>query len=320
MRLPIRIISLALGLAGIGTAVASEQSQIGSTVAVVNQVNAEFEQNRRDLQAGDRVHQDELIEVGEDSKGELLLDDDTMLALGPRSQLLLDKFVYNGERSKGEIVVNLVKGTFRFITGSAAKPSYRIRTPIAAITVRGTVFDVYLGDIGLYLLLLEGGVRVCNEQGTCRILNRPGQILHVGSNGRMGQPSRWASLPDRGAVPFDTAFPFVANAPVVDPDPELTRDEILAVPTPVPPRKPPRKDRTDKPATKTRADRPTYPRKPSREAYVPDGPGLPIGIGIGIGLGKVGKHRRPGHSRPKPNTDDVKYPRFPQRKPSSDRY
>lgn len=308
MRLPVLVTALCLPVASMGAALASPP-QIGSTVAVVNQVKAELDQSQRDLQAGDRVHQNELIEVGEDSKGELILDDNTMLALGPRSQLLLDKFVYKGERSKGEIVVNLVKGTFRFITGSASKPSYRIRTPVAAITVRGTVFDVYLADVGLYLLLLEGGIRVCNDQGTCRNLNRPGQILHVGSDGRMGQPSRWASLPNRDAISFDTAFPFVANAPVIDPDPELTRDEILAVPTPAPPRNPPRK-----PARKTRAERPTFPGKPRREAYVPEKPAL--SIIIGIGTRKVDNHRRPSQSRPRPSSDDLVYPRSPKRMPS----
>lgn len=314
MRIPAFIFALSVPLAGTGTALASEMPQIGSTVAVVNQVKAELESNQRDLQTGDRVHQDELIQVGEDSKGELMLDDSTMLALGPRSQLLLDKFVYNGKRSRGEIAVNLMKGTFRFITGSASKPSYRIRTPIAAITVRGTVFDVYLADVGLYLLLLEGGIRVCNDQGTCRNLSRPGQILHVGSDGRMGQPSRWASLPNRDAVPFDTAFPFVANAPVVDPDPELTRDEILAVPKRTPPRKPPRKNRTERTGGKKRAYRDRGPR----EARVPGGPGLPIAIGIGIRLGKPSNGRRPRYPRPK--TGETKYPRFPKRAPGRDRY
>ena len=303
----ISVLALSALLACVGPAHAVDTPQIGSTVAVVNQVKAAFDRNQRDLQAGDRVHQDELIEVGPDSKGELLLDDNTMLALGPGSRLLLDKFVYNGERSKGDIVVDLMKGSFRFITGSAAKPSYRIRTPVAAITVRGTVFDVYLGDVGLWLLLLEGRVRVCNDQGTCRNLDRPGQILQVGDNGSMGRPTRWASLPNRDAVPFDTAFPFVADAPVVDPDPELTRDEIMAVPTPAKPRTPPRTPR--KPSNKPR-------NEPSREAYEPSGPGYPAPTGFGIRIWKPGGYHPPNRPRPKLGSGP---PREPKRMPDSRR-
>ncbi len=312
MRIPVAVAAVSMSLAGLGPTHAVEKPQIGSTVAVLNHVVAEYERDRRDLQAGDRVHQDEVIEAGEDSKGELMLDDSTMLVLGPRSRLLLDTFVYNGERKKGDIAVNLMKGAFRFITGSATRTSYRIRTPVAAITVRGTVFDVYLADTGLWLLLLEGGIRACNDQGTCRNLSQPGQILHVSSDGSMGQPSRWASLPGRGALPFDTAFPFVTNSPVIDPDPVLTREEILAVPTGKPPRK--------HTPTRTRTPRPRPPVERHREASVPDLPSSPIEIGIGINLGKIGKHRRPRYPKWKPRPDDSSYPRIPRRMPGSHRY
>ena len=64
-------------------------------------------------------------------------------------------------RTTGSIVLNLVKGGFRFITGIAAKPVYSIRTPVASITVRGTVFDVYVeGDQAIWILLHEGGHRL----------------------------------------------------------------------------------------------------------------------------------------------------------------
>ena len=235
-----------------GPSHAAQTPQIGSAVAIVNQVHAAYEQDQRTLQTGDRVHEDELVEVGTDSRGELVLDDSTKLALGPGSRLLLDTFVYNGDRSKGDIVVNLMKGTFRFVTGAASKPSYRIRTPVAAITVRGTIFDTYVQDNGwLWLLLIEGAVRVCNDQGDCRMLNRPGQILQVTDQGRMGQPTRWASLPRRNAVPLETAFPFLIAAPGFDPDPILTRDDVLTGPSP-PPRTPPSRGGSKKSSGKTK--------------------------------------------------------------------
>jgi len=51
------------------------------------------------------------------------------VALGPGSRLLLDKFVYDPQKGSGTIVLNLVKGAFRFVTGIASKPSYLIRVP-----------------------------------------------------------------------------------------------------------------------------------------------------------------------------------------------
>ena len=284
---------------------ASQTPQIGSAVTVVNDVHAAYEQNQRALQSGDRVHEDELVEVGSDSRGELVLDDSTKLALGPGSRLLLDKFVYNGDRSKGDIVVNLMKGTFRFITGTASKPSYRIRTPVAAISVRGTIFDTYVEDNGwIWLLLIEGAVRVCNDQGDCRMLNRPGQILQVTDRGRLGQPTRWASL-QRRTVPLETAFPFIIAAPGIDPDPVLTRDDILTVP--VPPRRtpPPRGGRKAGDATPKDRKAPNKSgRTRSADTYrAPQGPAF----GFSFNFGSSGKSR-PNRGDAPSRTDGYRTP------------
>ena len=275
---------------------AAQTPQIGSAVAVVNQVSAEYQRDLRTLQKGDRVHEDEVVEVGENSRGEIILDDNTKLALGPQSRLLLDRFVYKGERSKGDIVVNLAKGTFRFVTGAATKPSYRIRTPVASIAVRGTIFDTYVCDNGwMWLLLIEGAVRACNEQGDCRALNRPGQILLVSDQGVMSQPTRWTSLPNRDQVPFDTAVPFVGDAPGIDPNPILTREAILTGPPPVPPRTPPPKGGRKTEETKSRPTKEAQkpPRRKTRQVEADDDDdGPPVQFSFGFGrFGGGGKNR-----------------------------
>jgi hypothetical protein len=220
---------LLLPLAALAALPARGQSgqPIGSTLVVVSRVTAELAQQARTLQMGDNVRQDELIEVSPDGKSELKLYDETKLALGPGARLLLDKFVYDSERSSGTIALNLIKGSFRFITGLAAKRSYLVRVPNASITVRGTIFDVYIQeDNVVWLLLHEGAVRVCNDVGQCRILDTPGELIRIAGD-RVGAPSRWASLPSRQSVVFDDAFPFVATAPLIDPDPIFTREAIL---------------------------------------------------------------------------------------------
>ena len=94
---------------------------IGSAVRIVNKVTGSLDQQKHDLTVGDNVSQNEAIEVASDALGELKLRDDTKLALGPGSRLVLDKFVYNPAPSTGAVGVNLVKGAFRFITGLSSK-------------------------------------------------------------------------------------------------------------------------------------------------------------------------------------------------------
>ena len=261
---------LAVPLSG---AEAQRLRPVGSTVAVINLVTAEYNRDTRTLQRGDDVHQDETIEVGLDGSSELKLNDDTKLALGPGSNLTLDKFVYDPDKAKGSIVVNLIKGAFRFMTGVAEKPTYVIKTPAAAITVRGTIFDVFVQRNGpTWVLLHEGAVQVRSTSGVCKDLYEPGKLIRIDNGGGVGAPVRWASLPGNDATPFNDAFPFVTKVPSIDPEPVLTRDVIMTGTLPVASR--PAGDNCDdddtiEPAPPTKPKykkaKPTYEEKPKYE-------------------------------------------------------
>jgi len=206
---------------------AAPGDDIGATVRIVNLVTGSYEKDQRNLATGDNVRQDELIEVGADGIGEIRLNDDTELALGPGARLKLDQFVYDPDISGGAIIVNLVRGAFRFITGVAAKPAYVIRTPTAAITVRGTIFDVYVQANGIsWLLLIEGGIEACNEARACKLLDEPGKLIRITPDGFVSDPAVWPDLPT-GGLPFKTAFPFIVTPPQIDPEPEFTPEEIV---------------------------------------------------------------------------------------------
>lgn len=226
-----RPFALALAiLAGAGTsASATTGTPIGDAVLIVNRVTADLEQDHRTLATGDNVRQDETIEVSADGKGELKLADDTKLALGGGARLVLDKFVYDPDRRAGSIVLNLAKGAFRFVTGVAQKPTYEIRTPNASITVRGTIFDVYvLPNNTTWLLLHEGAVEVRNDRRVCRVLNEPGHMLMIGASGDIGQPINWNGLPGRAGIRFEDAFPFVVDRPQLSPPVIMTADAVMA--------------------------------------------------------------------------------------------
>lgn len=292
---------------------AASGDKIGSAVSIINTVTVALAKEKRGLATGDSVRQDELVEVSADSLGEFRLDDDTKLALGPGARLRLDKFVYDPDKKVGSIVVNLVKGTFRFMTGIAAKPTYVIRTPTAAITVRGTIFDVFIQpDNSTWLLLHEGAIEVRGARNVCRVLDRPGHLMRISSTGSVGVPVNWQRMPGR-AIGFDAAFPFVTRPPLVDPTPKLTRAAILdaaevrrrapacrsASPTVPGPRRaappPPRPRQGLRRASAEReievvrirpgriVERKRPPRRPPPSRRTPGLADLPIGIAIGIG-------------------------------------
>ena len=275
-------------------ATADPGDAIGSALLVVNQLTGEFQEDVRQLSNGDDVLQEEVIAAGVDGIGELLLRDQTKVAIGPGARLTLDRFVYDPNKSNGAIVLNLIKGSFRFITGIAAKPVYLIRTPVAAITVRGTVFDVYIEAGGaIWLLLHEGSIRACNARDQCQTLEDPCRLLRIDADGTLQRnPETWNALPQTQEVSFAAAFPFVVNPPGFDPNPIFSRADIELGRCPEPRTR--KAERSEPPAKrkvqKAHKPRQAYVRRrKAHPKYSNPMPGFSIGIGIGVGRGGSGR-------------------------------
>lgn len=264
-----KVVCVALAAAaGLLTAQAGAvaEPRIGTAVRVVKDVTADA----RALATGDGVNQNETVEVRADSLGELKLDDNTKLALGPGARLKLDKFVYDPAKSQGDVAVSLVKGAFRFVTGNAPKKDYKITTPSAAISVRGTVFDIFIADNGeQFFLLHEGSIEVCQGDGsdrsTCQVLQNVCNIIRVSAQGNVASPQGWNA--QSSPVTFAIAFPFVFNPPTVDPVVYNTPSNIEAN-TCSPPQNPIQRTQYVPPSP------PQYPDLPNNNAppLPPEGP------------------------------------------------
>ena len=257
-----------LGLAGLivaGPASAAPLVEIGRTVQVRNAVVAEYETDRRRLDRGDRVHQNEIVETSRASQAEIRLLDDTKLAVGPDSRLTLDTFVYNARANPGTTAVTMAKGAFRFISGNNPSSTYQVVTPAAAIGVRGTVFDLWVNRWGDTLALLHAGaIDVCPTPANCRYFDTIGGLIHVSAQGVISYPQRYQNRAMRD-IPVETAFPFVGRPLAIDPTPRLRHAILLrALPRP--------RDAGRYPSGPTRPGYPGAGQHP-RQTYVPGGPG-----------------------------------------------
>jgi hypothetical protein len=81
--------------------------------------------------------------------------------------VVIDRYVYNPDRSVGEMALNSTKGALRFTTGRIHDMDQRnvtVSTPYAALAVRGTEF--WMGPMGDHYgaLLLKGKVRVSGRK------------------------------------------------------------------------------------------------------------------------------------------------------------
>jgi ferric-dicitrate binding protein FerR (iron transport regulator) len=174
-------ISSALAFLSVGLALA--EGKIGVAAAVQNQVFG----NSQPLSTGSGIFANERIRTGEASTAQLQFIDQTNLSVGPKSELVLDRFVYDPNRGKGSVVVQTGRGVFRWVSGSQDPTSYQIKTPVATIGVRGTVFTLANGLHVSVLGMLNGQANVTNlATGQVIILNA-GWTIVIYSDGHFEQ-------------------------------------------------------------------------------------------------------------------------------------
>jgi hypothetical protein len=100
-------------------------------------------------QAGQLLYQSDLLRTGADGNVGLALKDDTRVALGPGSEIRLDRFSYAPAEGQLALVLKVVRGVAAYVSGRIAKlapDAVRIETPSAILGVRGTTLAVRIGD------------------------------------------------------------------------------------------------------------------------------------------------------------------------------
>lgn len=99
----------------------------------------------RTASPGDALGAVDRIVTGPDSSASVVLRDDTTLVVGPSSRLDLKEFHFDGTTRDGGILLSLLRGSMRMITGLIGKTNpdaVRIETQTATIGIRGTDFIV----------------------------------------------------------------------------------------------------------------------------------------------------------------------------------
>jgi hypothetical protein len=172
----------------------AQSASIGSAVIVVNSVTGRIERAQPGtlLHVGIDVLQNETVDTAASSAAKLIFQDNTQFEIGPMSQVTLDRFVYDPDPSRSQVVLSVAKGAARFVTGNLPKSDYEIRTPAATIGIRGTIIEIEVAT--------DGTTRIFVEEGTAFVTGAGTTVeLQVGQ-GTIVYPHRIPSRPDRPAA------------------------------------------------------------------------------------------------------------------------
>jgi hypothetical protein len=193
-------ISMLFALAASSPAFAAPS--IGNTVNASTTVSA----SGRILQKSSPLFFNDVVRTNATGLGQFVFDDGTKLAVGPSASVVIDKFIYKGQRTLGQTSIQASKGAFRYISGAFA--GHKVATPYGTIGIRGTAFDFTVRNGKVYILLFRGNVDFCSG-GSCKTLKRGCDYL-VGGGGKVSDPKSLSSGVDSG-LNVGQIFPLLAN-------------------------------------------------------------------------------------------------------------
>jgi hypothetical protein len=147
---------------------------------------------QRILKRRSPIYGTDLVTTELDSKAQLRMTDGGMIALKENSELLIANYEFNAVDQTGSVVMELVKGGLRSVTGAikSEKGNYQLKTPIGSIGIRGTHYEAEIIQGELFIAVWEGAVDISVDIGGAE------QYVSLGD----GEDYAYAKIDESGEV------------------------------------------------------------------------------------------------------------------------
>lgn len=174
-------------------------ADVGAVMAVVPQAETGQSGQMRRVDLGDRVIMGQAFRTDAAGMAQVTFVDGSSFTIGPNSELVIDRFIYNPDKGTAELAATATRGVFRFIGGAASKGEGGavIATPVGTAGIRGAQALFGLSpDSGLQFVLDYGrDMRFTPPAGnTPPQMIQPGMMLQVGIDGRSSTTSNPAAI------------------------------------------------------------------------------------------------------------------------------
>lgn len=129
----------------LASAASAQDLRMGTFKSVTGEVSLTQAATRRLAESGDGLQPADRILTGRDASATFMLKDGTVVSVGPNSTLELAKVQFDTTTQDGSLLLNLLQGTIRVVTGWLGKvhpEQVKVITPTSVVGVRGTDFIV----------------------------------------------------------------------------------------------------------------------------------------------------------------------------------
>ena len=193
-------ITLSAIIIGLFSSSFSQANEIGIIGFVLG--NA-FNQDGKKLNVGDPIFFGDTVSTDEGGKSQILFIDQTVMTVGSNTELIIDEFIFDPEKSDGKLLSTIKSGSVKILTGKISEKNPEnlvVETPAGTIGTRGTEFKAAVDPETLKSKILligpgpknslglrAGAVEVSNASGTV-LLDKPYLFTEVNQNTPPRQP------------------------------------------------------------------------------------------------------------------------------------
>jgi hypothetical protein len=134
-----------------------------------------------------RIESGDALVTGADGRMRVRMENGERIALHPNTKFVIDQFTPPESQDKpetGKSFYTFIRGGFDAVVASLGRrdtTSYRVKTPVATMGIRGTAYTMIWTPEGLYVQVTEGSITLTNAAGT--LVVQAGQIGFVGLGG-----------------------------------------------------------------------------------------------------------------------------------------
>jgi hypothetical protein len=161
--------------------VLAQAVSVGVNAAIRNKVEIRSGRQVRPAVLRARVMLNDEVRTGASSQLQILLLDRTTFTVGANARVAVDRFVYDPRSNSRSTGVSVAKGAFRFMSGrTLGRPAgpVTVRTPVATIGIRGTIFEGVVGEDAIRIASQEPAVgrkvKANKEEASLIVLRGPG--------------------------------------------------------------------------------------------------------------------------------------------------
>ena len=198
-------------------AVPAHAQRVGTSAAVQGDVFVTSRGAERRATVSQSINLADQVLTKDASALQILLLDATTFTVAQNANLTIDRFVYDPDRSTGEVAASVTKGAFRFVSGKIGRANPRassVGTPSATIGIRGTMLEGVVGEDAIALAQLAGiGTGSADSGASLVILRGPGaarntvdrqgrvDVTSGGGSVSITRPNYAVFVPSAGAAP-----------------------------------------------------------------------------------------------------------------------